>query len=69
MSENINRYYWCVNCGFHGDFKKHRVRNIQCEKCNYTDLHMLDESEWEKYGKKRHEKQIEDEYYQPKRKK
>lgn len=32
------RYYWCVNCGHHGDYGKVRKRNLNCEVCDYEDI-------------------------------
>ena len=32
------RYYWCVNCGHHGDFGKVRKTKLVCENCEYDDL-------------------------------
>lgn len=37
-STNTNtptRYYWCVNCGHHGDFGYLRIRGLNCENCGY----------------------------------
>lgn len=32
------QYYWCVNCGHHGDFGKLKIRGIECESCGYDML-------------------------------
>lgn len=32
------RYYWCVNCGHHGDYGKVRKRGLTCELCNYDEV-------------------------------
>lgn len=32
------RYYWCVNCGTHGDFGRYRKTRIFCRHCTYTDV-------------------------------
>lgn len=32
------QWYWCVNCGHHGDFEKVRKRGIKCEVCEYDDI-------------------------------
>lgn len=32
------RYYWCVNCGHHGDFGKEYLINKNCENCDYDDV-------------------------------
>lgn len=34
------QYYWCVNCGHHGDYGSYKVRNIKCEECGYDALAM-----------------------------
>lgn len=41
------RYYWCVNCGHHGDFRFERERNIKCDHCGYEHLTELDKEEYE----------------------
>lgn len=38
MSDSGTRYYWCVNCGYHGDYGKVKKRNLTCEKCQYTKI-------------------------------
>lgn len=43
------RYYWCVNCGNHGDFKFYRARNVKCEECAYDPLTELDEEEYNEW--------------------
>lgn len=32
------QYYWCINCGHHGDFGKTRIRGTDCEECGYEDV-------------------------------
>lgn len=32
------QYYWCVNCGYAGNFGRRRIRGQNCEKCNYDGL-------------------------------
>ena len=32
------RYYFCINCGNSGDFKKLRTRGIVCDRCGYDQL-------------------------------
>lgn len=32
------QYYWCVNCGHHGDYGFVRKRGLNCELCNYEDV-------------------------------
>ncbi len=29
------QWYWCVNCGHHGDFGFHRKKSVKCESCLY----------------------------------
>lgn len=44
------RWYWCVNCGHHGDYGSVRKRNVKCEMCEYEEvsLYTLEEinDEW-----------------------
>ena len=40
------RFYWCVNCGNHGDFGFYRARGVKCQECQYDELTELDESEY-----------------------
>lgn len=42
----IKRYYYCVNCGHHGDFKRPKKRSIECQECSYKDLTELDEQKY-----------------------
>ena len=59
------KHYWCVNCGYAGDFKFYRQRNVNCEKCGYDEPMEVDEQEWNEEGyKEKHEAQQKDEYYQ-----
>jgi len=54
MSKTDNdatKYYWCVNCGWHGEYKTPRYRGIVCEKCNYDAISKLDEKEWKQEAK------------------
>ena len=39
------RYYWCVNCGHHGDYGKVRKRGLVCEECSYDDVTPYTEKE------------------------
>lgn len=32
------RYYWCVNCGHHGDYGFVRKRGLNCEMCAYDAI-------------------------------
>lgn len=34
------QWYWCVNCGHHGDYGYHRKRNVKCEECGYEDINL-----------------------------
>lgn len=52
------KYYWCVNCGYHGDFGFERQRNVKCEKCEYEDICEFDKEE---YDEGRKQKGIKDE--------
>lgn len=31
------QYYWCVNCGHHGNFGFFRKNNVKCEICDYDE--------------------------------
>jgi hypothetical protein len=44
------KYYWCVNCGYHGSFGFHRERNIKCESCDYDSLASYEEDQWKEEG-------------------
>lgn len=57
------KYYFCVNCGYHGEFKFFRQRNIKCECCQYDAVTELDQEDWAEYGEKRHNTQDQDPYY------
>lgn len=58
------RYYWCVNCGYHGDFGFERLRNQTCESCNYDGVTGYEEDELEETGfMEKHKRQKEDPYY------
>jgi len=35
--ETTGQWYWCVNCGHHGDFGYHRKNNVKCEMCGYDE--------------------------------
>jgi hypothetical protein len=39
------RYYWCVNCGHHGDYGKLRIRGLECENCKYDSITDYSEQE------------------------
>ena len=43
------RYYWCVNCGMHGDFGFYRARSVKCTRCDYEALCELEEDEYKQY--------------------
>ena len=60
------KHYSCVNCGYHGEFKIFRQRNVKCEYCDYDDVTELDDEEWAEYGKEKHEMQLQDLYYKEK---
>lgn len=32
------QYYWCVNCGHHGDYGSIRKRGLKCELCDYDEI-------------------------------
>lgn len=32
------QYYWCVNCGHHGDYGFFRKKNVKCEMCGYDEI-------------------------------
>lgn len=32
------QYYWCVNCGHHGDYGKVKKRGLSCEECDYDEV-------------------------------
>lgn len=57
------RYYWCVNCGYHGDFKFDRQKSIKCNSCDYEDLTELEDDEWNEYGRERNAEQNKDDFY------
>lgn len=38
MENEPTQYYWCVNCGNHGNFGKLRVRSVNCESCGYENI-------------------------------
>ncbi len=60
------KHYYCVNCGYHGEFKIYRQRNVKCESCDYDDITELDEEEWEEEGKEKHEQCKNDPFYKEK---
>jgi len=39
------QWYWCVNCGHHGDYGFHRKKNVKCEMCNYEDVSLYTKEE------------------------
>lgn len=47
MEENKEAYqfYWCGNCGFHGDYGKQRKTRLFCRDCNYDDVTHFTETE------------------------
>lgn len=32
------QYYWCVNCGHHGDLRKKYKIKKSCEECGYDEI-------------------------------
>lgn len=52
MSDSI-KHYWCVNCGYHGNFKIERYRNVRCEDCGYDEVLGLSEEEFKEAAKDR----------------
>lgn len=46
------KYYWCVNCGYRGDFGFYRAKNIKCEKCGYDSLTECEELDYKKWAVK-----------------
>jgi len=46
------RYYKCVNCGYRGDFKFYRSRNVKCQKCEYDLLTEYEEDEYNEWMSK-----------------
>lgn len=61
------KYYWCVNCGYYGEFDFYRQRNVKCESCAYEDLTAYEEDEWKLEGfDQMHEKRKNDFYYKDK---
>lgn len=60
------RYYWCVNCGYHGDFKIYRARGIKCEICSRDYILELNEGEYKDWAKKSKKHQDSDLYYKSK---
>ena len=40
------RFYWCVNCGYFGDFRSYRKRGLKCQKCGYEELLSYSEEDW-----------------------
>lgn len=58
------RLYWCVNCGYYGDFGVYRHTKQECQICEYNDLLELDfeqYSDWVQSGGR--ETQESDELY------
>ena len=45
------KYYWCVNCGYTGDFEYFKERNVKCEICEYHDLCELEDGEYREWAK------------------
>lgn len=43
------RYYWCVNCGHHGDLGKYYKIHKDCENCNYDEIVPYSEEEIEEH--------------------
>ena len=63
------RYYWCVNCGYHGDFKFNRQKSIKCQICDYDELTELDKEEWDEQGRERNARQNQETFYKRYKKK
>ena len=57
------KYYWCVNCGYHGDFGFYRQKNAKCQMCEYDELTEIEQDEWDKEIKKKHEANKKDPFY------
>lgn len=55
MAKQCIRWYFCVNCGHHGDYGFERQRSLKCEKCEYDDICELDKEEYEHYTAQRKE--------------
>lgn len=60
------RYYWCVSCGYHGDFKFYRARNIKCEICEYDGLTEHDEQEYTEWAREHKSLQDKNPFYKSK---
>ena len=52
------QYYFCVACGFYGNFTFKRQKNIKCESCSYDDLCELNKTEYKQGPSKRRKKPI-----------
>ena len=60
------KYYWCVNCGYYGDFGFFRQKNIKCQICEYDDLTEYEEEEYTEWAREFKHIQDEDEFYKSK---
>lgn len=47
FSTPATQYYYCVNCGYHGDFGFKRERGLSCDSCDYSMLTPLSVKEFE----------------------
>ncbi len=58
------KHYHCINCGYTGEFKIYRQRDVKCESCDYDELSEITDEEWEKEGhKEKHERCKNDPFY------
>lgn len=60
------KYYWCVNCGYNGNFGFYRQKIVECQFCNYKDLAELDEQEYNEWAAKYKKIQDNDVFYKNK---
>lgn len=45
MENKGTKYYYCTNCGTHGDLGKHYKINKNCEHCDYSAITPFTEEE------------------------
>ena len=50
VEETKIQYYWCVNCGYHGNFGRPRSRGVTCQKCDYDCLTQFSLEEIREFG-------------------
>lgn len=60
------KYYWCVNCGYHGSFAFYKSKDLKCEICEYIDLTELEEKEFKEWEINWKQIQDEDVFYKSK---